>query len=569
MKRIIKTIAISSALLIGSSVSFSANAAEVKVTPVSANSDIIPIAFEEPETTLKVNEKLPASYSSLDLGYETPVRNQGVTNICWSFAAMASLETRLIKDTKIAPVSSSWFSVSHLDAWGTQRKDGSGWIRTYQRGNGYPYIPMGYLSSWSGAINESAFPFLTPFSSYDESKKENIQYGITGIMYVDGDDMNTVKKCIQDYGAVTTSYNSYSSYTKDVTSTYCPGKTTNLAGHNISVVGWDDNYSKDNFKTAPPADGAWLCKNSWGVNNEYGGYIWISYYDYYVFSDVFGPSYCYTDYSTVSEYNNMYQNEIFGATYEFNYLDDTLIRYPVDEPQKEEKYTLGCKDGVYINVFDFDKDKEFLDEVVFESTSIGADYTVYYIPVDNTGTPTAQTNLWKEIGSGKVDYSGYLNCDIDNFKLPKDKAGIGIKIDTSEVTNPDIMNGVGVAEWLNASSGRIFNSGATKGKSYLYFKNEDNNMKMYDIMDFYKKYCDDEEGGTLVIKAITTKVSNLNGDANLDGVLDIADASIIQKYTIHNIDLEEDALNNADFNHDGKVNIKDCTAIQKEIAQIL
>ena len=74
--------------------------------------------------------------------------------------------------------------------------------------------------------------------------------------------------------------------------------------HAITIIGWDDNYAKENFKAnhMPPADGAWLVKNSWGsetdfytlpdgtpvnykqwgiVNDEgkHTGYFYISYYD--------------------------------------------------------------------------------------------------------------------------------------------------------------------------------------------------------------------------------------------------------------------------------------------------
>ena len=74
--------------------------------------------------------------------------------------------------------------------------------------------------------------------------------------------------------------------------------------HAICIIGWDDGYSKDNFNPdhRPPADGAWLVKNSWGSETDYvtlpdgtvigrdawgledadgrhTGYFWISYYD--------------------------------------------------------------------------------------------------------------------------------------------------------------------------------------------------------------------------------------------------------------------------------------------------
>ena len=33
--------------------------------------------------------------------------------------------------------------------------------------------------------------------------------------------------------------------------------------HIVTLVGWDDAYSKDNFLITPPGDGAWIIKNSY------------------------------------------------------------------------------------------------------------------------------------------------------------------------------------------------------------------------------------------------------------------------------------------------------------------
>ena len=44
----------------------------------------------------------------------------------------------------------------------------------------------------------------------------------------------------------------------------------NAANHVVTIVGWDDNYPKENFlpDVPPKGNGAWLVKNSWGSGEE-------------------------------------------------------------------------------------------------------------------------------------------------------------------------------------------------------------------------------------------------------------------------------------------------------------
>ncbi len=53
------------------------------------------------------------------------------------------------------------------------------------------------------------------------------------------------------------------------------------SGHAVTIIGWDDNYSRENFKSScrPQNDGAWLILNSWGADWGNNGTAWVSYED--------------------------------------------------------------------------------------------------------------------------------------------------------------------------------------------------------------------------------------------------------------------------------------------------
>lgn len=60
-------------------------------------------------------------------------------------------------------------------------------------------------------------------------------------------------------------------------------------------------------------------------------------------------------------------------------------------------------------------------------------------------------------------------------------------------------------------------------------------------------------------------IERINGDANLDGKLNISDASLTQKYLAK---ISNTVSLQADFNGDGDVDIRDTTAIQRKIAKL-
>lgn len=508
----------------------SANAAVIddRVTGNDASAPVI----EQDE-----DEALPSSYSSLDLGYCTDVKRQ-IGNMCWAYASISSFETALLKNNAFRFA----LSTDGLDIWGTTREDGTGWQRSLL-GSGFTYIPIGYFTSWNGPESESG---------------ESAGYGVTSLIYADKNNRSQLKKSIMKSGAVTANFNSYTrAYSKNNCSFCLTDEISTISGHTVSVVGWDDNYSKDNFdgNYTPKEDGAWLCKNSWGPdNNKIGGYLWISYEDYYLFNDeIFGPSFMIDELIELTEDRNIYQNEIYGATYEFNYVD------------KSEMY--------YCNVFDFSESGNVLEKVVFESTSIGAEYGVYYVPLEDDGTPVKSTQRWKRLGGGTVEHSGYICCDVDNRVLSQTKGAIAVAIDTEKINRPSgkdrhVPNGIGVSEWLRIRSTQemAFIDPCESEKSYFSFGGG-----FIDLKDFYTTYLNDDIGGTFVIKAITngTFDTKLKGDVDFSGEVDINDVTLMQKYIAEvTLSLSGDQLTNADFNDDGKINVLDATALQRYIANI-
>lgn len=90
--------------------------------------------------------------------------------------------------------------------------------------------------------------------------------------------VSAMKKMVLANNAVTLMYNAQNRYYNADTAAYSYPSSTKSINHLVTVVGWDDNYSAKNFKTASnvTADGAWIVKNSWGENWGKNGYFYLS-----------------------------------------------------------------------------------------------------------------------------------------------------------------------------------------------------------------------------------------------------------------------------------------------------
>lgn len=517
MKKKLFVFLLIAALILSSFITTSSAKELDSLAEIAALSRIEPVGNEDVNAYTELSPvkagSLPSSYSSRDLGHTTAVRLQD-SNTCWAYSSLATLETLLLKSGENV----EHFSPEHMNVWGSLEDSGIGWQReNLVDDGGYSYIPMGYLTSWSGPLLEKELPVgsvtstsLTPpydKSAYDEAtQKYSADYGVTQIKYVNRQTpIETIKSYIMDYGAIVANFNAdtvkYMNSSSD--GFYCADPTIptgELYGHAVSIVGWNDDYPKESFSTSytgdtPENNGAWLIKNSWGpFVNTNGGYFWISYEDAWIFHHIFGPSFTIADYEKLDGSKEIIQNEVYGATTQFSYLTD--------------EGSVPADNITYINVFSFN-DETVLDSIVFESTSFDADYTVYYIPLYG-GKPTQETGLWTKLATGTVDYTGYIQVDTNDFDLPQGRGAIGISVDNTRTYNENknttgysyIPNSIGVCEWLAFSGGYYFKNQGEKGDSYVIY-NKYGQPYLQELMSFYDEYYDDSMGGTFVIKAIT------------------------------------------------------------------
>ena len=529
-----------------------ASAKQIDVAPVERQRDIGIVAADYPEagSELEPDGALPSAYSNRT--FATPVRNQ-MFNTCWAYASTAVLEIAANK----AGIYNEFLSPMHMNYWARTREDGTGWQRDHTAG-GYPYIAMGYLTSYSGTVKESDFPQSASVDDYDTFGKDLPGFlGASSLIYLKAEDRNTVKTAIYEYGAAVGNFNYESQYFNFTNSSYnCDfeGLTTaQLHGHAVAIVGWDDEYSRENFNEnhRPDTDGAWLCKNSWGEGwSNDNGYFWISYEDEYLFDSRFGPSYTIAGLEQFDENSKLYQNEVYGSTIEFDYIDDN----PSEIVEKNKQLT-------YVNVFDFKKGYNELDKIIFETTSSGSEYELSYIPVDLNGVPVEDESKWTTLDTGIIDYQGYVCIDIDNLTVPRGKGGIGVTIKQTE--NSTAMS-IGAGEWLTVGSGRSACIPESKyGDSYVIGYTE----HPRDLMDLYYRWFEDTIGGTFVIKAVTNKV-DIMGDVDMDGEVTILDVTKIQRRIADIETFSEYQEKLADYDGDGTVTILDCTKIQRVLADV-
>ena len=258
---------------------------------------------------------LPSYYDLRMLGKLTPVGDQGSTGVCWAFASLGSLESCLLPNE-------TWnFSENNM-----KNVLSSSYSQGFDRGSadaGSWEEATAYLTRYSGPVTSSQDPF-NDYSSYSPSGLTVVKHvqdtvlidprNSTGTM-----DNSQIKNAIMEYGAVYSLMTYDDSYFNPITCGYYYNGSL-AVNHAVDIVGWDDNYSKDNFINGAPGNGAFIIRNSWGSDWGDNGYFYVSYYDKYLANSDYNV--VFMDAEPTSNYDNIYQYDPYGAVGSLGYDSD-------------------------------------------------------------------------------------------------------------------------------------------------------------------------------------------------------------------------------------------------------
>lgn len=370
---------------------------------------------------------LPDKYDSRSFGYITPVKNQGDYNTCWTFGTAAACEAYMIKHGvhvgENGPKADLSLNLSeyHLayytytdayDAEGMLTGDKTYFLGSHPSGSFLDAGGTGELVSyplmrWTGLADESDAALM--YSSANsaglgsEHAYQNNVAHVTSVKHFFGANIDEVKRCIMEYGAgsmgVRISNASGTAYHGGVSlsnGTICwiqsavayqdPGFY--YADHDVTVVGWDDTFSKDNFNQGyrPTHDGAWIVKNSWGTDIGKDGYFYVSYEDSATCAS-------YISFFTVEDVDN----------YDHNYQYDGSGNY-----YNSEEMSSG--DSV-AQVFTANGN-ETLEAIALALYGDNTDYVVSVYLDGSVDDPTSGT--YAAGAEGNFDYWGYRTIKLDH-----------------------------------------------------------------------------------------------------------------------------------------------------------
>ena len=224
------------------------------------------------------------------------IRDQQQTQACWAFATLSSLETNMaltnykkgVNTSKIYDYSERHMEYANSKIFSNNVENKKGYNRKVGSGGSW-FFGESYLTNGLGAIDEKEMPFennekLIDISAIQNKTVTSQVYDTIDFANYRGQNnekkaeiMNQIKQHIQNYGSVyatihgnSSSVSAFNCYNNDTGAKFCNSSISHPTDHAVSIIGWDDNYSVDNFAEGakPSSNGAWIIRNSWGECTE-------------------------------------------------------------------------------------------------------------------------------------------------------------------------------------------------------------------------------------------------------------------------------------------------------------
>ena len=432
-----------------------ANATEnTQITETATIEDYGLIDDDYNRLTIPINGNINSFSSKFDprnSNYLTDIKNQDRTSLCWMFSAVSLAEqyTSLKYGTKFN-ISESHGGVALSNKMINGSLKGN-YGRSSYKGGYYgaaaQYItnwnsPLDCDYSWNSCVDENDYSLDKAFENVEEFKNNNTSFvesnsviNVTDTNYISRD-ITTMKEAIQNYGAVSINYYSYpSSYSIDSSGqknyylseypseAYDPyANIWSTQNHSVNVVGWDDNYSKNNFggTQKPSGNGAWLVRNSWGIGeNNVDGYFWLSYEDISYLSAENEPSVI----TGVKRANN---NE--------HMLSYDCMPVAGNVSTSKDVYMTNVYD-----VSDYKNDYNKITRVMLYIKSTCCDYSIRIVPVGSNSALPTNLSDYSELATGTYSGEGYLTANLSNpYNLSSyDKYAVVVKL--TPKNNSDII----------------------------------------------------------------------------------------------------------------------------------
>lgn len=355
------------------------------------------------------SSSLPAAFDAREKGYLSPVRDQGNTGTCWTISSTGNLESFL--NMKQGVEGGTYrFSPRHMEFSCCDIPGELSLTSTPSReadSGGNQFYSSSYYIGGMGPVEETGsmvfqdYPLgtdETPIISYPtraelllEPKVQVTDYAI--LPSLDEDRLSQsreslkrqMKQAVLDYGSLDVGIDwEGSRYFNEANNCYYNPSAELVTNHGVLLVGWDDDYPRENFKPEyrPLADGAWIIQNSWGADAQDQGFFYVSYEELSIY-----------------ELSGTVRGAVSGLSYDKAYVLDLLGQNLSFYPDEGNSVVYAA------NIFDKEPGRELLTQV---NLGVWGD-TKYEVYVTEGSLNISGLS---PVASGNVNLLGYHNVEL-------------------------------------------------------------------------------------------------------------------------------------------------------------